>query len=354
MMTFALFVTAWTVQEEGLAKDASALAAGYRKAQAWDEVLFLLGIAKDDDAIAELKAGAPKAASDASIRALGKAWAARTAARAKGEKEREKRLWLEARAEVLADLGAHLAAFRRINTIRRSAGVPVVSWDLDLATGAQLHARYLVVHPGDGHDEKASAAEHTEAGAAAGRHSGLSHGEEIAAAVDGLMSTLYHRIGFLDPGWKKAGTGQKRSGETGVVSVVDHYGAHESTSERKTVAWPPANGTNVPVRFQDEEPDPVPGDDAAGYPVTLTFFGGGTVTKARARMMENGRDVACWVTSPADPARKDRAENVHSICLIPKAPLKARTTYSVKVEAVVDGEAVTREWSFTTTPTAKR
>ena len=354
MMTFAVVISVMVVQEEGLAREATALAEQYRKAQAWDEALLLLGIAKDDAAISALKPGATKAASDAPIRALGRAWSARAAARAKAEKDREKRLWLEARAEVLADLGVHLAAFRKINAIRRAAGVPVVAWDLDLATGAQLHARYLVAHPDDGHDEKSTATEHTEAGAAAGRQSGLSHGEDVVAAVDGLMSTLYHRIGFLDPGWKKAGTGQKRGGDSGVVSAVNHYGAHEFTSERKAVAWPPAGAKDLPVRFQDESPDPVPGDDPAGYPVTLTFFGGGTITKARGRLTENGRDVPCWVTSPADPARKDRPENARSICLIPKAPLKARATYTVKIEAVVDGEPMTKEWSFTTTPTARR
>jgi hypothetical protein len=48
------------------------------------------------------------------------------------------------------------------------------------------------------------------------------------------------------------------------------------------------------------------------------------------------------VNSSADPAKRT------AIAIVPLAPLKAATTYDVSFVGTVNGNAVTRDWSFTT------
>ncbi|MCG6965588.1 MAG: CAP domain-containing protein [Chromatiaceae bacterium] len=107
--------------------------------------------------------------------------------------------------------------FDLVNKLRVQAGLPALQEEAALTAAATLHARYLDRHREPGSSAKGLSA-HTELPADAGfsgatpadraMAAGYSHREvlenvsmgymDAQAAIDGLMSALYHRLTFLD------------------------------------------------------------------------------------------------------------------------------------------------------------
>lgn len=107
----------------------------------------------------------------------------------------------------------------------------------------------------------------------------------------------------------------------------------------------------MPTRFAPELPNPVSGEDQArfGYPVTLqlgmkALGRSDEVQMALHEGSESGMVVECWYSTPANPTNKDLVP-AHSFALIPKAPLKSGTLYTVVAQVPQLGELA---WSFKT------
>jgi len=85
-------------------------------------------------------------------------------------------------------------------------------------------------------------------------------------AIDGWMSTVYHRIPFTLPGWTEQGFGQNElySSMSFVTPIPD--GNH------RAVIFPADGQSQVPTIFDSdtEIPDPAPDHGVIGYPITVT------------------------------------------------------------------------------------
>ena len=121
----------------------------------------------------------------------------------------------------------HAAAQSYVNQLRQAAGMMALAWNSELADAAQAHADYLAANPipessfhgGSAHREAAglpgfSGAAPAERALAQGYpHRQVSEnvssgGKDSSAAVDGLMSAIYHRFGFLNFGVDEMGAAQ--------------------------------------------------------------------------------------------------------------------------------------------------
>jgi hypothetical protein len=135
--------------------------------------------------------------------------------------------------------------------------------------------------------------------------------------------------------------------------VLDDQGGRERKGKgHKPVVFPGEKAEDVPREFAGNEmPDPLPAEGRgkkAGFPITVTFAENVRVTKASATLKEKNKTIDGWLSSPEKPAYT-RAFQRNTICLIPKAPLRPKTTYQVTATATVNGVKWTRTWSFTTT-----
>jgi hypothetical protein len=165
-------------------------------------------------------------------------------------------------------------------------------------------------------------------------------------AVAGWMGTFYHRLPLLEPGLKRVGYALEER-----VAVLDSDSLVVADTYEGWVLWPARDQKDVPTRFTPggELPHPVPGVDERefGYPITLQ-----TTRKSveielvlKKGPKRDGPVVPCHVSTPAHPTNPDLAPP-GAFCLLPKARLEPRTTYTV-VATPADGGAPL-VWSFTT------
>jgi hypothetical protein len=121
-----------------------------------------------------------------------------------------------------------------------------------------------------------------------------------------------------------------------------------------TVVWPPDGRRDVPLRFQPELPNPVPGEDQGewGYPVTLQTWAGWAGLKQRVTLelhegAEGGALVDCWISTPSKPTNPELVPT-NAWCLIPKRALRPSTRYTAvaRIHLPEPGEKVV--WSFRT------
>ena len=259
------------------------------------------------------------------------------------EDERER-----AAGALLDSVRATIRAFERLNDQRLAAGVAPVAYSAELSRGCFLHARYLAetdaarVAGSGTHEEVESSPWYTPEGAAAGRRSCVAY-VGVDLAIDQSLATLYHRLPLLEPGLARIGIAHAEK-DRRYATVIEVQSALEPSSA-VGVRVPGPDQKGVPIRFASGEwPDPRPPGtvDVAGYPITLSSYGGAEPTSAR--LTARGREVECFVSTPRKPANALRADNLASICLIPKAPLERATKHTVSI--VAEGKAW--EWSFTT------
>jgi uncharacterized protein YkwD len=261
------------------------------------------------------------------------------------------------RGMFLARISQHVAAVKRLNFHRRAAGLAPVAWDWSISRGAMLHARYLA-HTGyanareamDLHAEDPKSPYYTPEGAKAGPASVVA-AWELDKSVDEWMVTFYHRVLMLKPHLKRIGTGMWTEGiDLATPSVIDTSSGVDGSPQSEPVAYPGPGQKEVEPRFtkMGELPRPMPGQDekAFGNPVTLTFYGS-TPSKVSARLLLGDREVDCFLSS-ADRPSNPAAPYPNTICLMPKAALRSRATYTVRISCEASGQVFSKEWAFTT------
>jgi len=247
----------------------------------------------------------------------------------------------------------------RLNYHRRAAGAPDVKARADLSRACDLHALYLAKNVGreetkglKAHQEDPKLPGYTEDGARAGVSSVIHYfgiSRDLTESVDSLMATLYHRVQMLDPRLEASGAGWAFDRD-GASVVVIHTATTTGPSRDEPVACPGPDQKDVPLEFGlggRETPDPVPADARApaGYPLTIQFLW--TPKDISARLLLDGREVECWLSTPQQPARGDFPQE-RTACLIPKKALEAGRVYTVEAAAKKGDVARTKTWSFTT------
>lgn len=176
---------------------------------------------------------------------------------------------------------AQAAGIDRVNLYRDRVGVPRARGAAAIHLAAQAHADYAVLNPGESHGETPGKPGYVGRGPTERvRYFGYPHGvwEDMhfigdpAAAVDGFMTTVYHRVPVIQHGLVEAGIGTARAGGN-AADVLDMGGGGRGVApaERYVYAYPFDGQTDVPPGWDGGEgPDPLPGQPKpVGYPVSL-------------------------------------------------------------------------------------
>lgn len=209
-----------------------------------------------------------------------------------------------------------------LNQIRSDVGLHTFDYNKRLEAAAQAHAAYIVHNHHTGHHEYEAGMgftgqTHIERISKQGYHSKYSSENlstrnlSIANSIEGLFSAIYHRFGFLDPTMDEIGIGiaqdhndtantayvyvmgnkqlnslcsnptEKIRGKywkvcqdpSNIVSDRDYQEAIDTTTimTPKLIRYPYDNQEDVSPVFYNEEPDPLPGYDVSGFPISVTF-----------------------------------------------------------------------------------
>lgn len=157
----------------------------------------------------------------------------------------------------------------------------------------------------------------------------------------GWINTLYHRIPFVSYGAKGYGFGASTK-----ASTIDFSSGGAKPAAGALATWPVDGDTAIWTTFRcaSEVPNPLPGQTFAGYPVSLTATGALAITE---HTIDGGTGALehVMLMKGADSTGLIPADQVY---LIPKAPLKVSTKYTVKIAGTSGGAAFSKTWVFTT------
>jgi len=308
---------------------------------------------------------------------------------------------------VVETVSAHTSAFDYLNELRQQAGMQPFLHHSRLEYSAQQHAEYLAINREWGHSQLPgrpgfSASLPMERMLKAGYNN--RHGSENVSShigrvspkksIDGLMSAIYHRFGFLSFEHDQLGIGH--ASENNFQSFVYNMGnsqkellcaspqnasspgqylikicSQEQKKLRKEVydqvqhrvravntefvVWPYDKATQISPAFYNESPDPLPYVDVSGYPVSLQFnpalFADAAPRVSRFELFrlpdEKKIELAAYFNKNSDINRKFN-EFEHAI--FPLHRLEWNTEYRAELDYLdVDGRKHLVNWVFRTT-----
>ncbi|HEV3234806.1 MAG TPA: tetratricopeptide repeat protein [Candidatus Dormibacteraeota bacterium] len=254
------------------------------------------------------------------------------------------------------------AALNTLNDYRAKAGLKPVHLDDRISAGAESHSYWWLFNlsnPGVKglgiHKEVAGTPGYTgftmrDRAVHFGFPANLSMAEVIdhegtpKASVQVWIDSVYHRFPLMSPLLDAVGFGESFGGglpmETMDMSFQTGRGEVASM-----VAYPADNQVDIPRQFTGNElPDPVPGGykSPTGYPITVNFNPFVNILVGPVSVKDQDGNDVLFYTLP--PVQSD--ENV--LTILPKQPLKSKTTYKVHIQASVAGAPLSKDWSFTT------
>lgn len=256
--------------------------------------------------------------------------------------------------------------FNWFNFRREQLGVPKVARNARIDAAAQGHSEYQKANSSITHDQIAGRPGFT--GATVGDRlaeanyqftpgASYAYGEVISAtsdtsgvsAAEDLIAAIYHRFVIFEPMFKEAGAGAATipGGLTYFTTNFSANGLSDVLGQGSVVTYPFVNQRYVPRNFysDNEAPDPVPNLNEVGYPISVHADINSTVTVQSFTVRPRGG-------SPLGVQLLTRATDTNTpasvAAIIPLNPLAAGTIYDVQFSGTVDGDAVTRTWSFTT------
>lgn len=218
--------------------------------------------------------------------------------------------------------------------------------DAGLSADLQKHCAYMRLNGKLGHPEESGRPGFSPEGHNSGMRSILSYGTAPAHIAAGMVSTYFHRQDVIRPETRAFGVGFDGGyggidGRTVVGSVA---------SFRWPVLCPAPDQSDVPVAFKKEAPDPIPGDDRAGFPVTA-YFGSGSARLESYQMVISAAPktpIECYAYDFKTGASPEFSGYQNCVCLIAKDPLKPATAYTVTMAVDHGGKRWEKTWSFTT------
>lgn len=181
--------------------------------------------------------------------------------------------------------------------------------------------------------------------------SGFKAGEDLIAAI-------YHRFLVFEPMFKEAGAGAATvaGGSTYFTTEFAAIGLDAGLGSGSVVTYPFDGQQRVPVNFfsDNESPDPVPGRNEVGYPISVHANIVSNVLVDSFTVRARGGQslpvqLLVGVANPKTPSVPvDEHASPSAAAIIPLAPLGHGTIYDVQFTGSVDGVPVSRAWSFTT------
>jgi uncharacterized protein YkwD len=238
------------------------------------------------------------------------------------------------------------------NAMRSAIGAPPLAGDPRVMAAAQNHANYSSANGQGGHFETEGLPYYTgysarDRVAAMGWSTSFvsevaTGGSDPLGGVRQLWDAPYHRLGLMHPsastmGWGYSGIGGRG---TTVGDITYNFGLRPVDFVRS----PAHDQTNIPTSWSgNESPNPLPAGAArpVGYPIMVVYSGGQSVVMRSAEVIAPG-----GVRLPIYYAPQQFEYDYQVI--IPQRPLAANTTYHVKMDITVAGNALVNEWDFST------
>jgi hypothetical protein len=237
----------------------------------------------------------------------------------------------------------------RVNFYRVQAGLQPVELDRELSEYCQRHVDYMVRNKARlgpislaYHTENPEYPGYTQEGLNAANNSVIAFNQGPTSAVDAWMATLYHRLPLMRPNLIRIGAA------AGGGNLVLDANSGRGGDETQEVLYPAAGQSNVPLKFQKEMPDPIPGGGTAGFPITAMFPESWEASSLEGTVTDgSGNPVPVYSSDPDRPAKRGFPQD-GTLCLIPQKLLNPGTTYKVKVTGKAQGKQYEREWKFST------
>ena len=253
------------------------------------------------------------------------------------------------------------SAVSLLNEFRNAVGAPVVDGDCALAQASKAHADFYVAHISQYNASGLSVHEEDQSyGAgftgvnfwdrdtAAGFSGGQTSGEVIAfettpaAALQGWIDTVYHRLPLLSPTTQVIGYGAKTSAAT-ACDVIDASGRNSLKTD-PIVVWPWPGQHNVPASWNGLE-GPTPPSPPNGFPsgpvITAQFWKTTTVSTHELTDASGKAIAHMWLDYKTDANLQKLSPE--TVSLYANQPLSAGT-YSVKL-TLASGDVLA--WRFT-------
>lgn len=168
-------------------------------------------------------------------------------------------------------------------------------------------------------------------------------------AAEGLITAIYHRFVVFEPMFKELGVGVAtvNRGNTYFTTDFAADGLNAGLGVGRFITYPFDGQQRVPLNFfsDSELPDPVPGRNEVGYPISIHADITAAVTVQSFTIQPHGG--VPLVTQLMTHALDSKTSNSVA-AIIPLEVLASKTTYDVSFSGTVDGQNVSRSWSFTT------
>lgn len=257
--------------------------------------------------------------------------------------------------------------YNRFNFRRQQMGLSLLSRNANIDLAARGHSNYQKINDTITHVQISSRSGFTGANVAdrlkAANHvftttSSYAFGEVIAASAnlsgatnaEDLISAIYHRFVIFEPKFREAGAGSAGFSATGYNFLTVNFAANglgAGVGKGQFAVYPFANQTGIATVFysDQESPDPVPNQNAVGYPVSIHADIDAVVSVQTFTINARGGQLLAvrLLTNATDPETPNSAA-----AIIPLSELAAATTYDVKFTGTISGVAATQNWSFTT------
>ena len=252
------------------------------------------------------------------------------------------------------------AALARLNERRAQLGLPVLNRSSLIDAAARGHSNYLVCNNTTGHGQNAALSCYTGASVgervrAAGYQwtsvyevvsAGPSSG---AAAIDSLIKAIYHRFALFATDVSEIGIGMMGGHPTYGTVLTANPATNQSPRPAMGASWigvyPGDGQTDVPRDFDSdtESPDPVPGRNKVGYPVSLHVDRNLTLSVSSFTLSKGGVNVAGLLLPPGGSSTPGSVA-----AFIPLDALDHGATYTARFIGSAGGMAIDKTWSFST------
>jgi len=261
----------------------------------------------------------------------------------------------------------------RVNDYRAMAGLPALIENAEWSEGVALHTRYVVKtnQPTSYEDPLTFPDWYTTQGADAAVNSLLAYSDLITTTneqvIDFWIRSPFQALSILDPELRATGFGDYAEADGQIVKAVG-LDVRRGFNEFPAPAYPvmfPANGVTVNLRSYSgaDYPNPLLHGNCGGYaglpiilqvgsgaqtvnlaPTDPTLISTGGSPQEHCVFHENSFSV------PSDQAATDYGRLLlntrDAIVIIPRFALAQGATYTVTVNAVVNGAPQTYTWSF--------
>lgn len=181
-------------------------------------------------------------------------------------------------------------------------------------------------------------------------------------AAEALITAIYHRFVIFEPMYREAGAGYATAASGYTYFTADFAasnGLGNGLGAGKFAVYPYDGQKNLPNNFfsDSEEPDPVPGKNEVGYPVSVHADIDQLISVTDFSIRQ--RATAALLTVQLLASQSDPRTPSSAVAIIPLDPLMAGTTYDVTFTGYIctsqstgtcanNKLPIAKNWSFTT------